>query len=274
MTNYQYLFPQTPIVDIDTGELRREWRLWLQNPTFTTINLNAAVAVSSGGTGLTTTPSSGQILIGNGTDYTLANLTQGAGLTITNGVGSITLAVTNTGVTAGTYGNSYTVPVFTVNARGQLTNASNVAIAIGSSAVAGTTSNDSAAAGQLGEYQTATIASGAAVALTTATTANVTSLSLTAGDWDVTGTVDYTYGAGTNVTISQQGISTTSATLGAQDTYTSVYTGGVPTADQGFQTPTVRISISSTTTVYLVSKCAFTVSTNKAYGTIRARRVR
>jgi hypothetical protein len=274
MPSYQYLFPQSQIIDMTTGEMNREWRLWFQNPSFTTINLGAAVDVTSGGTGLTSVPTSGQLLIGNGNDYTLANLTQGTGLTITNGIGSITLALSNTTVTASSYGNSYSVATFTVNGQGQLTAAANVPIAIGSSAVSGTSTNDLAAVGILGEYLTATIASGGAVALTTAVSANVTGLSLTAGDWDVTGTVDYTVGATTNVNNSQQGISTTSATLGAQDTFTSVYTGGIPIIDQAFQTPTVRVSLAATTTVYLVAKSAFTISTNKAYGTIRARRVR
>jgi hypothetical protein len=54
--------------------------------------------VSRGGTGLSTTPTNGQLLIGNGTGYTLSTLTAGTGVSITNGVGSITIA--NTGVTS------------------------------------------------------------------------------------------------------------------------------------------------------------------------------
>lgn len=54
--------------------------------------LSAAVGVGKGGTGLTGTPTNGQLPIGNGTGYTLATLTQGSGVTITNGAGSITIA--------------------------------------------------------------------------------------------------------------------------------------------------------------------------------------
>jgi hypothetical protein len=50
------------------------------------------VPVSAGGTGLTTAPTNGQLLIGNGTGYALANLTAGAGIAITNGSGAITVA--------------------------------------------------------------------------------------------------------------------------------------------------------------------------------------
>jgi hypothetical protein len=38
------------------------------------------------------TPTNGQVLIGNGTNFTLANLTAGANVSITNGAGSITIS--------------------------------------------------------------------------------------------------------------------------------------------------------------------------------------
>jgi hypothetical protein len=50
------------------------------------------VPVSAGGTGLTATPTNGQLPIGNGSGYTLGTLTAGAGITITNASGSITVA--------------------------------------------------------------------------------------------------------------------------------------------------------------------------------------
>ena len=50
--------------------------------------------VANGGTGITTTPSNGQLPIGNGTNYTAATLTAGAGIGITNASGSITIAAT------------------------------------------------------------------------------------------------------------------------------------------------------------------------------------
>jgi len=52
--------------------------------------------IARGGTGLATTPTNGQLLIGNGTGYTLAGLTQGGGITITNAAGAITVAVDGT----------------------------------------------------------------------------------------------------------------------------------------------------------------------------------
>ena len=51
-----------------------------------------AIGVGYGGTGLTATPANGQLAIGNGTGYTLATLTAGSNITITEGSGSITIA--------------------------------------------------------------------------------------------------------------------------------------------------------------------------------------
>jgi len=45
------------------------------------------------------TPSNGQIPIGNGTDYTVAAITAGTGISVTNGSGTITIANTSTGLT-------------------------------------------------------------------------------------------------------------------------------------------------------------------------------
>jgi len=140
----------------------------------------------------------------------------------------------------------------------------------------GTTTNDAAVAGGIGELLSGTIATGSSVSLTTATAANVTSVSLTAGDWDVSGTVDYNPGATTSITRLAQGVSSISATLGAQDTYSqSATAANVPTAVViALPTPVTRISLAATTTIYLVASATFTVSTLTAFGTIRARRVR
>jgi len=59
--------------------------------------LTTPLSVPQGGTGLATVPANGRLLIGNGSDYTLANLTAGSGVSITNGSGAITIA--STGVT-------------------------------------------------------------------------------------------------------------------------------------------------------------------------------
>jgi hypothetical protein len=138
------IFPQSPFLD-PMGRPAREWTQWLQNPNVQTLTaatldigeviLNLPLEVIYGGTGLTAIPTNGQLLIGNGTGYTLSTLTAGTGLAITNAVGSITPRIANTTVTAGSYGSASSVTTLTVNAQGQLTVAGNVAIAIAASQI-------------------------------------------------------------------------------------------------------------------------------------------
>jgi len=53
-----------------------------------------AIGVAYGGTGLSATPSNGQLAIGNGTGYTLATLTAGTNVSISNTAGGITISAT------------------------------------------------------------------------------------------------------------------------------------------------------------------------------------
>lgn len=62
-----------------------------------TSQVSGTLPVANGGTGLTATPTNGQIDIGNGTGFTRAALTAGTGISITNGAGSITIASTSSG---------------------------------------------------------------------------------------------------------------------------------------------------------------------------------
>jgi hypothetical protein len=75
------------------------------------------LAVADGGTGLSTVPTNGQLLIGNGTGYSVAALTAGRGVTVTNGSGSVTVSIPARAVAAsGTSGtltpNGDTTDVF------------------------------------------------------------------------------------------------------------------------------------------------------------------
>lgn len=76
------------------------------NPTLDVVPSNidkntlggSALTPANGGTGLSSTPTNGQLPIGNGTGYTLANLTAGAGISVQNLAGSITIV--NSALTA------------------------------------------------------------------------------------------------------------------------------------------------------------------------------
>jgi hypothetical protein len=58
------------------------------------VTLAGTLAVANGGTGLSSTPTNGQIDIGNGTGFTRAAITAGTGISVTNGSGTITIAAT------------------------------------------------------------------------------------------------------------------------------------------------------------------------------------
>lgn len=128
--------------------------------------------------------------------------------------------------------------------------------------------------GAIGEYKESAVAVGSAVALTTGVAANVTSLTLEPGDWDVSGVVLYHGGAGTVPNDVLQGISQTSATVPGAGDYSYDAVGiAVGAEDWAYRTPTVRVFVQATTTVYLVSRSDFSVSTLAVYGRIRARRI-
>lgn len=130
-------------------------------------------------------------------------------------------------------------------------------------------------AGMVGEYVSSAVAQ-ATSGLSTGTATNVTSISLTAGDWDVYGAVSFGQVGAPTFTRTIASITTTSATLGTQgDTRFDLPTGPSGSADSTITIPSYRISVSSTTTVYLVGFANFTGGTSAGvYGRISARRVR
>ena len=109
------------------------------SPTVPTTNLlgtvsNAQLANSS------LTINGNLVSLGGTTTVTAISpfaLTIGTGLSGTsyNGSAAVTVALSNTAVTAASYGSASAVPTFTVNAQGQLTLATNATISIPSSAI-------------------------------------------------------------------------------------------------------------------------------------------
>ena len=145
--------------------------------------------------------------------------------------------------------------------------------------IVGVSNGSNAAAGQIGEYLISDIASGAAVGLGNGVTVNVTSLSLTAGDWDVWVNGAFSGGATASVLGLIVSITTTSAGVNTSASGTTrwaspsasntLFANGNMTLVAG----PVRLSLAATTTVYYTATANFTVSA-AAYGSIQARRRR
>lgn len=142
--------------------------------------------------------------------------------------------------------------------------------------IVGTTTNDDAVAGNVGEYITATIPSSGATAWTSGAggTANLLSITLTAGDWDVWASIGDVPGGGTTRTLLRAGISLVSATFAASydsDFLTQVFAaGGAVNA----AIPSVRVTGNASQSVFLVARADFAVSTEALCGRIQARRRR
>jgi len=150
----------------------------------------------------------------------------------------------------------------------------------GGQGLVGTTANDLATTGNIGEYLSTVVLVANEVNINAA--ANVCTLSLTAGDWNVWGElwVDNSTGASTISGRASAAITTTSATtptVPADGTARTVY-DSTPLTTSVFAlvipVSTVRISLGTTTNVYLVGQVTTSAGTTNGYGKIAARRVR
>ena len=189
--------------------------------TNTTISLDTPVTVASGGTGLTTSPANGQLLIGNGSNYTLSTLTAGSGVSITNSAGSITLSATGLGGT-----------VTAVTATSPLASSGGTTPDI---SIANSTGTGSVVLDQGATISSATITAAVSASITTitGTSANITTVS---------GTTT-TFSSGT---ISQLGA--TSATITTLSGTTATYSSG--TITQFGATSATIASVSGTNVTY------------------------
>jgi hypothetical protein len=152
--------------------------------------------------------------------------------------------------------------------------------------IPGVAGNTPASAGNVGEIISSCVAQASAVALSTGTAKDVTSISLTAGDWDVQGDIDFVTTATTSVSDVSAVITGTSNTLPTAPNNTAPFGGGgmniqrftafVPGTINSFAVPTggVPVTVASATTIFLDALSAFTASTASAYGCIVARRAR
>lgn len=114
-------------------------------------------------------------------------------------------------------------------------------------------------------------ASTTGTALTSGVTSNATSINLSAGTWDISGTVVFNSAAGTVIEQITAGVSTTSATLGTPDTYQQLPEALSGAAAFNLDAPLTRVVLASAATVYLVAQAIFNTSTMTADGYIKAR---
>jgi hypothetical protein len=132
----------------------------------------------------------------------------------------------------------------------------------------GTTTNDNAAAGLVGEYIEATFAD---TGLTSTAVVDLGSLSLTAGDWDVRGLVTFT-NAAYALRVVRAWVSQFAATP-IHDATITQNSGGFGSGTSLWAGP-VRISLAATTAVRLGTSATFPTGPASASGFIAARRVR
>lgn len=146
--------------------------------------------------------------------------------------------------------------------------------------IIGTTTNNSANTGSVGEYLESFVSSLAPVSLTAGVDTNITSLPIGAGDWDIWANIGLRVQGGVTVLLSSLGgLNTTSGSLpGGANRIGFDYgaSGIVPVNDTStaYNVKALRQLSSSPTTIYLVVNANFTTGTCAAYGGLAARRRR
>ena len=237
---------------------------------------NGGTGVTSLGTGVATAlganvTGSGGMVLATSPTLTTPNLGTPSAVTLTNATG---LPISGISGLGSSVGQALAWPITgVVTSSAALVGAVNATITtptILTPTIQGITSGSNAGAGNVGEFISATASS---FSLTTSTPANATSISLTAGDWDVSG--GFTITASSNVMSNAVcGWSTTSAGFGSPGTYMQVgmASGSVGTWAGGI--PVGRLNITSTTTVYMVCEAIFSSGTASVGGIIQARRIR
>lgn len=147
----------------------------------------------------------------------------------------------------------------------------------------GTNTNDNASAGNIGEIVYSEVVDTSAVSVSSETATTITSITVTAGDWDVYATGRFTGNTSTTVnyllacisnttnTLDASPVSSLSAIKYATETIFNPLNGNV---GPGVSVGPVRVSVSGSTTLYLVVQTQHGVSTLSGFGFIYARRAR
>ena len=140
--------------------------------------------------------------------------------------------------------------------------------------IKGTAAAGNAPAGYVGEFVTSNVPAASAVNMPSSTSTNITTISLTAGDWDVWGNIQFTSGGGQFLTSEYGWINLTSVTVPDPSSYNSIAAATTAVSSISFNVPIIRVNVSTTTTVYLTGLVVFGTSTANACGNLSARRIR
>ncbi len=146
---------------------------------------------------------------------------------------------------------------------------------VGTLAVAnGVIDASNAVVGMVGEVISDIVSSGFPIGLVDSTPKDVLTINLSAGDWIVSGNINFNQSSAT-VTAKIGGLSLTTATL--PNDGSESYNGNqiiLLTAMDGICLTPIRVNITTTTTVYLVAFASFSAGTVSAFGSITATRRR
>jgi hypothetical protein len=231
---------------------------------------------------------SGNLL--GGSSAGIVNVQLGAGLTLVAGVLSASAPAGGTPGPAGPVGptgppgsaNSITALTGAVTAFGPGsansgftagTTGTGAVVLAKSPAIHGTTTNDNAAAGVIGEYISADVVTPGS-SQTSGAVGDIASIALTAGDWDVEGVIVFQPAGGTLATAYEAWVNNASATPPAQEFRSVQQISFAAGAGQNLAAPRRRFSLAASGTIYLSCYLTFSISTMTAYGQVSARRVR
>lgn len=135
----------------------------------------------------------------------------------------------------------------------------------------GSTAGSTAVAGNVGEVIKSIIASGSAVNFANTIPTDLTSISLTAGNWLVFGNITVTFTGNSGAWVGWT--STSSVSVPDGSLFTAITSTESASCTQGIAVPTLVYSFSSTTTVYISAEAQFTSGAASGYGGIYAVRL-
>lgn len=254
----------------------------LTNKTFDTAGTGNSFSIN--GVAVTANTGTGAVARATSPAFTTPNLGTPSAVTLTNGTGlPISTGVSGLGTGVATFlatpssANLRSAITDETGSGGALVFATSPSITtptITNPNIVGVSTNTAASAGSVGEVLAS---SGTTATLTTATGTQAATLSLTAGDWDVSGQAMLNTAGGTNVTDFYVSISATSASIAAPVANSIATHERVPSSADHTVTLSVipvQILLSSTTSYYLNVRADFTGTAPSATYVFRARRMR